>query len=187
MEDRHKVAIYCRFHDDDKIKDTGNYLQMFPEHVINRIKKAKEVYTRITSSHPDSEYTRIILFGQESIEPLRQYGKSIGLPDEKIDLDDCSDIATMVKKLWNSVRNNNVPPRVYFVASNWQWVFLDPLISIKDDRYRFYFEGAVDERHPDEIEMDKKMEKVAKIDLKESKLGSMLDKVGGSVSENMKG
>ncbi len=187
MEERHIVAVYCRFHDDDKINNTDNYLQMFPEHVINRIKKANDVYSRITVSHADSEYTRVIFFGQKSVEPLKQYAKSVGLPEEKIDLDDCKDIATMAKKIWSKVRNNDVPPRVYFVVSNWQWVFLEQLVSVKNDLYRFYFEGAVDERHPDEIEMDKKMEKVAKIELKEGRLANILDKVGGSLSENLKG
>lgn len=187
MEERHIVAIYCRFRDDNKIKNTGNYTQMFPEHVINRIKKASEVYSRIKVSHPDHEHTKIIFFGERSIEPLKQYGKSLGLPEEKISLDDCKDIATMVKKIWNSVKDDSTPPRVYLVGSNWQWVFLDQLITLKDDRFRFYFEGAVDERHPDEIEKDKKMEKVAKIDVKESKLANILDMVGGSISKNMKG
>ena len=187
MEDRHIIAVYCRFRDDDKIKNTGDCLQIFPEHVINRIKKADEVYRRINASHADSEYTRIVFFGQKSIAPLKQYGKNIGLPEEKIVLDDCKDLTTMVKKIWDNVRNSDVPPRVYFVVSNWQWVFLDPLINVKDDRYRFYFEGAVDERHPDEIEKDKKTERVAKIELKEGKLASILDKVGGGLSENLKG
>jgi len=93
----------------------------------------------------------------------------------------------MVRKIWNDVKHRDTSPRVYLIASNWQWIFLDQLISVKDERYRFYFEGAVDERHPDEIEKDKKREKVAKIELKESKLTSILDKVGGSVSENLKG
>jgi hypothetical protein len=187
MEERHIVAVYCRFRDDDKINNTGNYSQMFPEHVVNRVKKANEVYSRITASHADSDYTRIIFFGQNSIEQLKQYGKSIGLPEEKIDLDDCKDISTMAKKIWDKVRNSDTLPRVYFVASNWQWVFLEQLTNVKNDLYRFYFEGAVDERHPDEIEMDKKMEKVAKMELKEGRLASILDKVGGSLSENLKG
>ncbi|MEM3129244.1 MAG: hypothetical protein QW769_09635 [Nitrososphaerales archaeon] len=160
---------------------------MFPEHVINRIKKAHEVYDRINVSHADSEYTRLIFFGQRSIEHLKEYGKSIGLPDNKIDLSDCKDIASMVQKIWNSVKHSETPPRVYLVASNWQWIFLDMLINIKNDRFRFYFEGAVDERHPDEIEKDKRMERIAKIEMKENRLASILDKVGGSLSENLKG
>ncbi|MFQ5941404.1 MAG: hypothetical protein ACE5KA_06885 [Nitrososphaerales archaeon] len=187
MEDRHIIAVYCRYRDDYKIKNTGKYLQMFPEHVINRIKKASEVYKRVILSHADSEYTRLVFFGHKSVEPLKQYSRSIGLPAEKIDLDDCKDIATMAKKIWSRVENNNALPRVYFVVSNWQWIYLDPLTSIKDDRYKFYFEGAIDERHPDEIEMDKEMEKVARIERSESSLARILDKVGADLSENLKG
>jgi len=186
VQERHLIAIYCRFRDDDRTEGTDNYSR-FPEHVINRVDKARDVYSRLTASHPDSEYTRIVFFGQKSIEALKQYGKGIGLPEEKIELVDCRDIATMAKKIWSRIKNNNSSARVYFVLSNWQWVFLDPLISVKDDLYKFYFEGAVDERHPNEIELDKKKEKVAKIDLKESKLANILDKVGGSLSDKLKG
>lgn len=187
MEERHIIAVYCRFRDDDKVKNTGDYAEMFPGHVINRIKKASEVYSRIVASHADSEYTKIVFFGQDSIETLKEYANSIGLPTDKIALDQCKDIATMAKKVWEDVRHLNVPPRVYFVVSNWQWIFLNPLIGTKDERYRFYFEGAVDTRHTSEIDKDKKMEKVAKIDLREGRLASILDKIGGNVSENMKG
>lgn len=187
MQERHLIAVYCRYRDDDEIRNIDDYTQMFPEHVINRIKKASEVFKRIDVSHADSEYTKITFFGEKSIEPLKQYATSIGLPQDKIELDNCKDIAMMVRKIWDDVKHRDVPPRVYLIASNWQWTFLDQLISVKDERYRFYFEGAVDERHPDEIEKDKKREKVAKIELKESKLTGILDKVGGSVSENLKG
>jgi hypothetical protein len=187
VQDRHVIAVYCRFRDEDKISSRGNISQMFPEHVMNRIKKAKEVYTRIVDSHADSQYTKIVFFGEKSIDPLKQYAQSLGLPEQKVHLVNCKDIATMVKKIWNMVRNEESAPRIYFVVSNWQWMYLDQLITLKDERFRFYFEGAVDERHPDEIEMDKRMEKVARIELKQGKLSGILDMVGGSVSQNLKG
>ena len=187
MEERHIIAIYCRFSNDDKIKNTDNYSQMFPEYVINRINKASEVYSRIISSHPDKEYIKIIFFGQKPIELLKNYGMSIGLPEEKIGLDNCKDISAMAKKIWMTVKDNNATPRVYFIASNWQWIYLVPLISVKDTQYQFYFEGAIDERHPDKIEMDKMMERVTKINLNKNRLANVLDKVGTSLSENLKG
>jgi len=186
MQDRHIIAIYCRFHYDET-QNSDNDSQTFPEHVKKRLEKASELFSRITASHPDSEHTRIIFFGEKSLEALKRYGKSIGLPEDKIELNSCKDIAAMAMKVWKRVRKNATPPRVYFVISNWQWTFLDSLTSMKDNIYKFYLEGAVDERQPEEIEMDKKMEKVAKIDLKESKLANLLDKVGSVLSESLKG
>ena len=112
---------------------------------------------------------------------------SIGLPEEKIGLDNCKDISAMAKKIWMTVKDSNATPRVYFIASNWQWIYLVPLISVKDTQCQFYFEGAIDERHPDKIEMDKMMERVTKINLNKNRLANVLDKVGTSLSENLKG
>ena len=58
---------------------------------------------------------------------------------------------------------------------------------MKDTQYQFYFEGTIDERHPDKIEMDKMMERVTKINLNKNRLANVLDKVGTSLSENLKG
>lgn len=189
MEERHLIATYCRFREDDEVNTfLTDYSKIFPKHVLNRIDKAKETYIRLYASHPDKEYIKITFFGHQAIEGLKKYATSIGLPEEKIELDsDCKNIAAMAKKIWERVRSSAVTPRVYFVVSNWQWIFLEPLTSIKDDRYKFYLEGALDERHPDEMELDKKSEKVAKIDLKEGRIASILDKVGGSISSNLKG
>ena len=186
MQDRHIIAIYCRF-TYGETENSNNDSQTFPEHVKKRLEKASEVFSRITASHPDSEHMRIIFFGEKSLEALKRYGVSIGFPEDKIELDSCKDIASMAIKVWNRVRKNATPPRVYFVVSNWQWIFLDSLTGVKDNLFKFYLEGAVDERQPEEIESDKMMEKVAKIDLKENKLAKLLDKVGSVLSENLKG
>jgi len=189
MEDRHLIVTYCRFNGDDVSNvSADDYSKVFPKYVLNRINKTKETFVRLSESHADDEFMKVLLFGQQAVAGLKKYGASLGLQEEKIELDgDCKDIAEMVKKIWSRIRTNMNPPRAYFVLSNWQWVFIEPLLSLKDEQFKFYFEGAPDYRTSDEIEFDKKMEKVAKIDLKESKLGSILDKVGGSISSNLKG
>jgi len=189
MEDRHLIVTYCRFNEDDVSNvSADDYSKVFPKYVLNRINKTKETFVRLSESHADDEFMKVLLFGQQAVAGLKRYGASLGLPEERIELDgNCKDIADMVKKIWNRIRSNTNPPRVYFMLSNWQWIFIEPLLSLKDDRFKFYFEGAFDDRSVEEIERDKKLEKVAKIDLKESKLGSILDKVGGSISSNLKG
>ena len=189
MEDRHLIVTYCRFNGDNKSNvSADDYSKVFPKHVMSRIKKTKETFARLSDSHADDEFMKVLLFGQQAVVGLQKFAVSLGLPEERIELDgNCKDIAEMVKKVWNRIKTNTNPPRVYFVLSNWQWIFIEPLLSLKDDRFKFYFEGALDDRTIDEIELDKKLEKVAKIDLKESRLGSILDKVGGSISSNLKG
>ncbi len=189
VEDRHLIVTYCRFSGDNVSNvSSDDYLRIFPQHVLNRIIKAKETFVRLAESHADDEFMKVMLFGQQAVVGLRNYATSLGLPEERIELDaNCKDIAEMVKKVWNRIRTKPNPPRVYFMLSTWQWVFIEPLLTLKDERFKFYFEGAFDGRTSEEIELDKKFEKVAKIALKESKIGSMLDKVGGSVSSNLKG
>lgn len=188
-EDRHLIVTYCRFGGDNVSNaSSDDFSKIFPQHVLNRISKAKETFARLVDSHADDEFMKVLLFGQQAAVGLRKYAVSLGLPEEMIELDaNCKDIAEMVKKVWNRIRTNANPPRVYFILSNWQWVFIEPLLVLKDERFKFYFEGAFDGRTTDEIEVDKKLEKVAKIAIKENKIGSMLDKVGGSVSSNLKG
>jgi hypothetical protein len=189
MEDRHLIVTYCRFNGDSIANaSSDDYSKIFPQHVLNRIDKAKETFVRLSESHADDDFMKILLFGQQAAVGLRNYAVSLGLPEERIELDaNCKDIAEMVKKVWNRIRTNANPPRVYFMLSNWQWVFIEQLLNLKDERFKFYFEGAFDGRTSDEIEADKKSEKIAKITLKQSKIGSMLDQVGGSVSSNLKG
>jgi len=189
MEDRHLIVTYCRFNGDKTSNvSADDYSKVFPKHVLNRINKTKETFVRLSESHADNEFMKVLLFGQQAIVGLKKYMASLGLPEERIELDNnCENIAEMVKKIWNRIRTNTIPPRVYFVLSNWQWIFIEPLLSLKDEQFKFYFEGALDDRTSDEIELDKKLEKVAKIDLKESKFGSILDKVGGNISSNLKG
>lgn len=189
MEDRHLIVTYCRFKDDNTLNvSVNNYSKVFPRHVLNRINKMKETFVRLSESHADDEFMKVLLFGQQAVSSLKKYTASLGLPEERIEVDsNCKDIAEMVRRIWDRIRTNINPPRVYFVLSNWQWVFIEPLLNLKDENFKFYFEGALDDRTLDEIELDKKLEKVAKIELKESKLGSMLDKVGGTLSSNLKG
>ncbi len=189
MEDRHLIATYCRFHGDDQLNMSGDdYSKVFPKHVLNRIKKTKETFVRLSESHADDQFMKVLFFGKQVVSGLNRYAASLGLPEERIELDEnCRDIAEMVKKIWNRIKTTTNPPRVYFVLSNWQWAFIEPLLNLKDERFRFFLEGALDDRTAYEIERDKKMEKVAKIDVKESKLGSILDKVGGNISSNLKG
>jgi hypothetical protein len=189
MEDRHLIVTYCRFSGDAiSNASTDDYTKVFPQHVLDRIRKAKEAFVRLSESHADDEYMKVLLFGQQAVVDLKNYALSLELPETRIELDtDCRDIAEMVRKIWKRIGTSVNPPRVYFVLSNWQWIFIESILGLKDEQFRFYFEGAPDYRTADEIEADKKMEKVAKIDLKESKLGSILDKVGGSISSNLKG
>ena len=166
----------------------SDYSKAFPKHVLNRIDKAKETFVRLSESHADDEFMKVLLFGQQAAVGLKNYAISLSLPDVRLELDaNCKDIADMVKKVWNRIRASANPPRVYFILSNWQWVFIEQLLALKDERFKFYFEGSFDGRTTDEIEHDKKLEKAAKIVLKENKIGSILDKVGGSVSSNLKG
>lgn len=188
MEDRHLVVIYCRFKDDNAPSSSADdYSKVFPRHVLNRMKKAKEAFSRLAESHADDEFIKVLLFGAATVNDLKKYAVSLGLPEERIETHDCRDIADMVKKVWKRIKVSDDPPRVYFVLSNWQWMFIEPLLALKDERFRFYMESAVDDRPSDEIELDKGLEKVAKIELRESRLGGILDKVGSSVGENMKG
>jgi len=188
-EDRHLIVTYCRFKGDNTSNvSADDYSKVFPKHVLNRIDKTKVTFVRLSESHADDEFMKVLLFGQQATIGLKNYAVSLGLPEERIEVDaNCKDIAEMVKKLWDRIRTNIIPPRVYFVLSNWQWVFVEPLLSLKDEQLKFFFEGATDDRPTDEIEFDKKLERVAKIELKESKIGSILDKVGGNVSSNLKG
>ncbi|GEM_PF-1134090 len=188
-EDRHLIVTYCRFGGDNVSNvSSDDYLKIFPQHVLNRVNKAKETFVRLAESHADDEFMKVLLFGQQAVVGLRNYAASLGLPEERIELDaNCKDITEMVKKVWNRIRTKPNPPRVYFMLSTWQWVFIEQLLALKDERFKFYFEGAFDGRASEEVELDKKLEKVAKIALKTSKIGSMLDKVGGSVSSNLKG
>lgn len=189
MEDRHLIATYCRFSGDNQSNLSGDdYSKVFPKHVLNRVEKTKETFVRLSESHADDEFMKVLFFGKQAVFGLKKYAASLGLPDERIELDEnCEDIAEMAKKIWNRIKDATNPPRVYFMLSNWQWVFIEPLLNLKDERFRFFFEGALDDRTVDEIERDKKMEKVAKIGLKERKLASILDKVGGNISSNLKG
>lgn len=181
----HLIATYCRFNS-DRSDATDDYTK-FPPYVLNRIRKTHETFVRLTRSHADDEFIKIAFFGREA-STLKAYALSIGLPENRIELDtDCASIENMVRKIWDGMKNDANPPRIYFVLSNWQWIFIEPLLKLKSDHFKFYFEGALDERLPQVIEAEKKFEKTAKINLKEAKMDKVFDTVGSGISENLKG
>ncbi len=189
-EDRHLIAAYCRFSNDDRLDPSTGDFGTFPKKVLNRIEKAREVFTRLSASHADDAFIKVLLFGQQPSAALKVYAASLGMPEDRIEVDTgCRNIADMARKVWDriSTQASTDQMRVYFVLSNWQWVYVEPMLKLKDDRFRFFFEGALDERSIDEITAEKRLEKVASVGMKEGRLAGILDKVGGNISDNLKG
>ncbi|MEM4635797.1 MAG: hypothetical protein QXL44_07940, partial [Candidatus Nitrosocaldus sp.] len=79
--------------------------------------------------------------------------------------------------------NAGTSKRVYFVLSNWQWQYIEPLLRLKDQQFRFFFEGALDERGVEEIEVDRRMESIVRLNVE----NSIVDRLMGILASDLKG
>ncbi|GIU70992.1 MAG: hypothetical protein KatS3mg003_0471 [Candidatus Nitrosocaldaceae archaeon] len=166
------IAVYCKMH---------NETQNSKETIRNIFLKAKELFQRLDSSYADDDI-KILLFGIKDPSIAYEY-----LPKEHIEAYDCKNIQDMSKKIWNIIRNNEFQSRIYIVLANWQWKYIEPLLKLKHDNYKFFYEGALDPRPLDEINKEKEYEKSAKVKIKQGGLLGLLDTIGSNVSTDLKG
>ncbi|MEM2855565.1 MAG: hypothetical protein QW416_00470 [Candidatus Nitrosocaldaceae archaeon] len=163
------IAVYCKSH-----KTMSDYT------ISNILRKAKEVYSRLVSSYTNN--IKILIFGINDINKAYEY-----LPREMVEEYDSSNIEEMSNIIWSIIKKNEFQSRVYIIAANWQWKYIEQLLKLKDERYKFFFEGALDARTVDELKIEEKYEKYAKVRLKEKGLLGLLDGIGSNISTDLKG
>ncbi len=170
------IAVYCNY------IDKG--INSIPEHIVNRLNTADKLYRRLIASYADESLVKVMLFGsRNSIEMCKS---AINMDAS---MEECSNIADMTSIIMDNVINEGEDissKRVYFVLSNWQWVYVEPLLRLKDSSVRFFFEGAVDDRNMKDINAERRLESVVKIKGKRG-LSALIDKAMGTLASDMKG
>ena len=161
------IAVYCKIHNRSEKADEAKK---------SVLRKARELYDRLADSYADDNI-KILLFGATDTSYL---------PNDKVEVHYCNDIQDMSKQILNIVKDNEFQSRVYMVLTNWQWRYIEPLLKLKDENLKFFYEGALDPRSRDEINKEREHEKMAKVKIKRGLLG-FLDTVGSSVSTDLKG
>ena len=163
------IVVYCKIH---------NESEKASEVRANILRKARELYDRLASSYADDSI-KILLFG---IDIDTQY-----LPREKVKHYNCKNIQDMSNQILDIVKDNEFQSRVYMVMTNWQWRYIEPLLKLKNENLKFFYEGALDPRSRDEISKEKEYEKSAKVKIKRRGLLGFLDTLGSNVSTDLKG
>ncbi|MCS6768444.1 MAG: hypothetical protein RMJ59_06635 [Candidatus Nitrosocaldus sp.] len=176
------IAVYCR--SSEGVSTDG----AIPRHVMNRLDTAKNLLSRLVRSHADDSLIKVILFAGRR-EEGEHYARL--LPHEGVGVEECSNIADMAEKVLTMIgfyskgrdEGNYAAKRVYFVLSNWQWQYIEPLLRLKDERVRFFFEGALDERSVEEIEAEMRMEGKVRLRVE----NSFVDRLMGMLTSDLKG
>ncbi len=140
------IAVYCKMHNKED------------QALENILIKAKELFDRLRSSYADSENIRILIFGIDNIDKAYKY-----LPKEYIEHIECANIYEMGKKIIDIIRDKQFQRRVYIVLLNWQWRYIEPLLRLKNEQFKFFFEGAFDPRSREDIMNEARYERSAKV------------------------
>ncbi len=186
------IVIYCNSASSVTSSHEGIHPQeTIPKHIRNRLDTAKNLSSRLARSHVDDNMIKTIIFARSKAE-AELYARLSSLPDANVE--ECTNIGDMVEKVLATIgfyergkgssnNSNSTGRRVYFVLSNWQWQYIEPLLRLKDQRFRFFFEGALDERGVEEIENERRMENVVRVKAE----NSIIDRFMGMLTSDLKG
>ncbi|MEM2062386.1 MAG: hypothetical protein QW572_05385 [Candidatus Nitrosocaldus sp.] len=190
------IAVYCNSSNSTTTASSSyegiHSPETIPKHVRNRLDTARNLFSRLARSHTDDSIIKAIIFARSKAE-AELYARFSSLPDAKVE--ECINIEHMVEKVLATIgfherrksdskdASNPTSRRVYFVLSNWQWKYIEPLLRLKDQQFRFFFEGALDERSAEEIEAEKRMESVVRVKVD----NSIVDKFMGMLTSDLKG
>ncbi len=175
--DKSIIAVYCNYIDEG--------INSLPEHIVNRLNIADRLYRRLVASYADDSLIKVMLFGNKNAIVCKN------AMHIDASMEECSNIADMASIIMNdlieegddvSIGSN----RIYFVLSNWQWVYVEPLLKLKDSNVKFFFEGAVDDRSMKYIDAERRLEHVVKVKGKRG-LSALIDKTMGTLATDMKG
>jgi hypothetical protein len=171
------IAVYCN-HIDERYND-------IPKHIMNRLSLADKLYRRLVASYADESLIKVMLFGSKSAIEMCSKATSM-----KVSIHECNSIADMASIIMGSLKGDKHTDgdvvRVYFVLSDWQWVYIEPLLRLKDSNARFFFEGASDERSAQDINAERRLESIVKVKGKRG-LNALIDKVMSTLASDMKG
>ncbi|MFN4336591.1 MAG: hypothetical protein ACK4FV_03280 [Candidatus Nitrosocaldus sp.] len=186
------IVIYCNSASSVTSSYEGIHPpETIPKHIRNRLDTARSLFSRLAKSHVDDSIIKTIIFARSKTE-AELYAKLSSLPDAKVE--ECTNIGDMVEKVLaiigfyrrrkgNSKDANSTGLRVYFVLSNWQWQYIEPLLRLKDQQFRFFFEGALDERGVEEIDKERRMESVVSVRVE----NSIVDRFMSMLTSDLKG
>ncbi len=170
------IAVYCN-HIDERCND-------IPKHIMNRLSLADKLYRRLVASYADESLIKVMLFGRKSAIEMCSKATSMN-----VSIHECNSIADMASIIMDSIKGDKHVDdvvRVYFVLSDWQWVYIEPLLRLKDSNARFFFEGASDERSVQDINAERRLESIVKVQGKGG-LNALIDKVMSTLASDMKG
>jgi len=170
------IAVYCN-HIDERCND-------IPKHIMNRLSLADKLYRRLVASYADESSIKVMLFGSKNAIEMCSKATSMN-----VSINECNSIADMASIIMDSIKGDKYVDdvvRVYFVLSDWQWVYIEPLLRLKDSNARFFFEGASDERSAQDINAERRLESIVKVKGKRG-LNALIDKVMSTLASDMKG
>jgi hypothetical protein len=171
MDKESIVAVYCNYLND----------AIIPRHIMNRLTLAEKVYARLAKSYPSDTPTpiKIVLFG--SNEALRLCSSIMSINVDTVEADSIEDMYARVDEITEDKVCN-----VYLILSNWQWVYVEPLLRMKDSKVRYFFEGAVDERSMQEIVEEKSKESIVRVKGRGG-INALVDRIMNTLISDMKG
>ena len=131
-----------------------------PDYINERIKVCVDIFRIIMRSKPDKYKTTIIIVAnRKSTQNIKNKLLTAGV-DEKIIAVDCvsENMAQTFDHILNIIKTKINPPYIYFVGSVWLRDIYDSMVFSKLKGYRVQFQGALDHRHSEEVEMDKMLD-----------------------------
>lgn len=150
----------------DSFRPSGQltYIDL-PDFVKARITLCINTFDIIMKSKPDKFHTKVILIADSQFSQIIvNYLNQNGVSSQYIEQDNTSkSIESVLNNLNARINTLNNPPAIYFVGSVWQKEVFDSIIvSNFKGKLKVVFEGALDHRPYDLIQMDKLTEEPKK-------------------------
>ena len=131
-----------------------------PRHIDERIKTCIDTFRIIMQSKPDKHKTMIIIVAnRKSTQNIKDELVNAGVDEKIIAVDYISEnVAQTFDHILNIIKTKINPPYIYFVGSVWLRDIYDFIVVSKLKGYRVQFQGALDHRPREEVEMDKMLD-----------------------------
>lgn len=168
------ILLYCKFDmdnlyrsDDNGVVDSDRKISYdsLPDFVKARVTLCVDTFNLIMKSKPDKFYTTVILITDPIFNNIiRDHLIIEGISGQYIEQDNTSKtIESVINNVVNRVRSLTNPPAIYFVGSVWQKEVFDSIVNSKlKNKFKIFFEGALDHRSYELIEKDKFIEEPKK-------------------------
>lgn len=173
------LLLYCVFDGDKKPaaisspspskgnngnKNPNHDVVNIPDYIIGRINLCIDTFNVIMSSKPDKHHTSVVIISKnDHTKEIKEKLIAGGVSDQYLEYDSSSkNIESAFNRVRNQITKLTNPPCIYFIGSVWQKDIFDSIVVSKFKGYRVLFEGALDNRHFETVQKEKRLEEPKK-------------------------